>query len=424
MVNDYGRPNGGAELQMLALRDGLRRRGHSVRLFTSDAELTPGFPLLADRTCVGRTDILQVLTQTVNMSARRGLSRELAEYPPDIVHVRMFLWQLSPLILPLLRAVPVLYQAAVYKAICPNGLKLRPDGSACNVRAGLVCRSSGCLATKTWMSTMAQLAMVRRWRPAIDVSATLSRRMAELFTADGWSDVRVLPNSVDEVPMRPPLGPRPLVGYAGRLSREKGIETLLDAFAQVLADVPEARLLIAGAGPLETVLRQAAAPLGDSVRFLGHLPRPEMEAVFGELWVQAVPSLWHEPFGNVSTEAMMRGTAVVASDVGGQSDIVRDDETGCLVPPGDAAALADRLRRILSDRGFAERLGRAGREVALREYSREAALERMEEAYRDTIARFSLADAGRDRRAYGPDSPRSEEDHVRRVRKLAHEDES
>lgn len=393
MINDCGRACGGAELQMLALRDGLRARGHSVRLFSSDAEPAPGFDLLADRACQGRDDGWQVLTQTANLSARRELARELDERPPDLVHIRMFLWQLSPLILPLLREVPVLFQAAVYKAICPNGTKLRPDGSACEVRAGLICRTSGCIATKTWLSTMAQLAMVRRWRGAIDLSAALSRRMAAMFERDGWGEMTVLPNGVDAGPMRPPLSAPPVVAYAGRLSREKGIETLLEAFGRASRACPEARLLIAGTGPIEGALRARAAPFGDAVRFLGHLPRQDMEAAFGAAWAQAVPSLWHEPFGNVATEAMMRGTAVVASDVGGQSDIVREGRTGYLVPPGDAGALAGRLVRILSDRALAEALGAEGRRVAFAEHSREASLDRLIAAYAETMRRFDAARA-------------------------------
>lgn len=392
MLNDYGRPNGGAELQMLALRDGLLRRGHEVRLLTSDAELTPGFPLLADRTCRGRNDIVQVLTQTANRSAARALAQELRAYPPDVVHVRMFLTQLSPLILPQLRDVPVLFQAAIYKAICPNGLKLLPDGTACTKLAGRVCLTSGCVAWKTWTAAMAQLAMVRRWRGAIDVSAVLSRRMAEEFSAAGWPDVTVLPNGVDEAAPRPPLTADPMVAYAGRLSREKGVDTLIASFARMADRVPEARLVIAGAGPLESELRAAAAPLGARVRFMGHLAREDMESLFSQAWVQAVPSLWHEPFGNVSTEAMMRGTAVIASDMGGQSDIVRDGETGYLVPPGDVSAWATALERVLADRPLAERLGAAGRAVALRDYSRESALDRTEAAYRAARARFMAKD--------------------------------
>lgn len=388
LVNDYGRPMGGAELQMIAIRDALRARGHKARLFASDAELVPGFPLVADRSCRGQTGRWQVLSQTVNPSAWRALRRELKENPPDIVHVRMFLWQLSPLILALLADVPVLFQAAVYKAICPNGLKLLPDGRECTRRAGRVCLSAGCVSPLTWASTMAQRALVRRLRGRIDTVAALSRRMADAFEADGWHDVRVLPNGVDEGPMRPPLGRVPVVAYAGRLTREKGVGTLIDAFAQVAAAHPSARLLIAGSGPEEAALRIRAAPLGDQVRFLGHLPRPAMEQAFAEAWVQVVPSLWQEPFGNVTTEAMMRGTAVVASDVGGQSDIVRHGQTGWLVPPGDAAALAGALAPLTASRPLAEATGREGRAVALASFSRARNTDLLVETYHDTIARF------------------------------------
>ncbi len=385
LVNDYAVANGGAELQMLAIRDGLRARGHRVRLFASDASLVPGWPVLADRICRGRTDLAQVATQTANPSAFAAMRREIAEHRPDIVHIRMFLWQLSPLILPALGGTPTLYQAAVYKAICPTGLKLLPDGAICDRQPGRVCLTGGCVRPRTWAAAMAQLALLRLWRHRIDRVAALSGRMAGLFTDAGWGPVEVLSNGVDARPGRPPLGGVPIVAYAGRLAREKGVETLLAAFARIAASQPDARLLIAGTGPLEDDLRARAAPLGARVTFLGHLPRAEMERAFDAAWVQVVPSLWHEPFGNVSTEAMMRGTAVIAADVGGQSDIVRPGTTGWLVPPGDAAALADRLGWVLAERARAEAMGAEGRRIALAEYSRDAVLDRLEETYRGII---------------------------------------
>ncbi len=388
LINDYGTRTGGAELQMLALREGLRQRGHAVRLVTSDASLVPGSASVADRTCDGSTGRLQALSQTLNPSAWLTIRRELAEHPPDVAHLRMFLWQLSPLVLPALAGVPTLFQAAVYKAVCPNGMKLLPDGSICQVSPGRVCLSSGCLAPPTWASTMLQQRLLQRWRRHIDRVAVLSSQMARMFEAAGWGEVAVMGNGVDERPPREPLAEPAAIAYAGRLSREKGVETLLEAFRRLAADRPGLRLLLAGSGPLEPALRAAAAPLGERVVFLGHLSREAMEAAFGAAWVQVVPSLWHEPFGNVSTEAMMRGTAVVASDVGGQSDIVRDGGTGYLVPPGDAGALADRLARIVDDRALAEALGAEGRRVALAEYSREAVLDRLEAAYLETMEAF------------------------------------
>lgn len=385
LVNDLGRPGGGAEGQMLAIRAALRARGHEARLFSSDAGLSPG-PLLADRACRGRTDLGQVVSQTVNLDARRQLARELRESPPDVVHVRMFLWQLSPLILPLLRDVPALLQAAVYKEVCPSGLKLLPDGRACREPAGRACLAHRCVRPVTWASTMAQLALVRRWRGAFDVVSCLSPAMAATYEAAGWGPVRVLPNGVDEAPARPPLSGPPLVAFAGRLSREKGVEVLLDAFVRVLAQRPEARLLVAGDGPLRRELEARAMVLGDCVEFAGHLPAPALAARLAPAWVQAVPSLWDEPFGNVSTEAMMRGTAVVASDAGGQRMIVRDGATGFLVPPRDVGALEGALGRLLGDRALAESMGAEGRRVALAEWGREANTDRLVAAYEDTVA--------------------------------------
>jgi glycosyltransferase involved in cell wall biosynthesis len=382
LINDFGAPNGGAELQMLALRKGLRERGHAVRLLSSDARPVAGLRIEADRMCRGA----RAATQFANPWAWAAVRDELVRHPTDIVHIRMFLWQLSPLILPALASVPTLFQAATYKAICPTGLKLLPGGMPCNVSPGRVCRDAGCVDWRSWTASMAQLALLRRWRGHIDRVAALSTRMARLMQAEGWGDVEVMGNGVDPRPARPPLGEVPLVAFGGRLVHEKGVDTLIAAFERVTTRLPEARLIIAGTGPLEPDLRARAVGLGDRVAFLGHLARDQMEAAFDAAWVQVVPSLWPEPFGNVSTEAMMRGTAVIASDVGGQSDIVRDGRTGYLVPPGDVTALADRLLRLLGDRTRAEAFGAAGRRVAQAEYSREAALDQLERTYRDMIA--------------------------------------
>jgi len=110
LINDYGTATGGAELMLLGLREGLRRQGHDARLFASSARPGPG-PSSADYECVGRTTRFRTLLQTANPWAYRRLRRVLAEFRPDVVHAHIFLTQLSPLILPLLRDVPSIYHA-------------------------------------------------------------------------------------------------------------------------------------------------------------------------------------------------------------------------------------------------------------------------------------------------------------------------
>src|SRR5712692_8465621 len=121
-VNDYAVPQGGAEILLLDLRDALRARGHDVRLFASNAGQN-GSCSLADYTCRGTTSRFRTLLQSGNPWAAMKLRRVLADFQPDIVQVEMFLTQLSPLILPLLRNVRSIYHVVWYRPICPLGTK-------------------------------------------------------------------------------------------------------------------------------------------------------------------------------------------------------------------------------------------------------------------------------------------------------------
>ena len=384
LVNDYATAGGGAEGQVRRLRDGLRARGHEVRLVASDARWVPG-PVLADATCRGTTAPRRMVArQTLNPSALRLLRTELARFRPDVVHVRMFLTQLSPLLLPPLRDVPSVYHVAFYEAVCPKGTKLLPDGTRCTDPWGRACLRHRCLTPQTWAAKTLQLGLVRRWRGAFDRVLALSGAVRRRLEEDGWGDVEVLPNGVDERPARPPLTGPPTLLFAGRLVREKGADVAVAA----LAELPGVRLLVAGAGPQAGALAEQARRLGvaDRVRLLGHVDRAVLERHADVAWVQVVPGRWEEPFGNVVTEAMMRGTAVVASDLGGPGETVRPGVTGALVPPGDAAALAAALRPLVGDRALAERQGRAGRDVALTSYSQARVLDRVEQVHRELAA--------------------------------------
>ncbi|WP_373539039.1 glycosyltransferase family 4 protein [Chamaesiphon sp.] len=390
LLNDIGTATGGAELQMLSLRQGLRDRGHDVRLLTSQIIPVAGSELLADDACFGSSTRLQVLTQTINPSAYFTLRRILRDFQPEVVHVRIFMGQLSPLILPLLRDVPCVYQAAMYRAICPKGTKTLPNGDSCEMIAGLACLQQHCLTPQSWAMLMVQRQLWLRWQHVFDRVIALSHRMKAQLEAEGIAPVEVIHNGVPERPLRPPLQNPPTVVFAGRLVPEKGVEILLRAFASVIPHVPQARLLIAGQGTQASSLQTLAIELGVShaVTWLGHLPVAEMERQFAGAWVQVVPSQWEEPFGNVSTEAMMRGTAVIACAVGGQTEIVRDRLTGFLVAPKDVAAISEPLLQLLSDRQLAEKMGQAGRERALTHFSEAKRTDRFIEIYQQMLANY------------------------------------
>ena len=159
--------------------------------------------------------------------------------------------------------------------------------------------------------------------------------------------------------------PRPYVLGIGRHVPQKGFDVLLRAYAlarQEFADNAHwPDLLLAGAGPQHGEFKQLSAQLalGDAVHFVGRVDRAGAVALFKGCSFFVLPSR-HEPMGIVNLEAMAAGKAVVASRVGGVPELVKQDENGLLVPPGDEEALADALLQLVRDPARNARLGANG----------------------------------------------------------------
>lgn len=159
----------------------------------------------------------------------------------------------------------------------------------------------------------------------------------------------------------------PLIGTVGRLNEVKNQELLIRAFARVRLEVPAARLLLVGDGPLRADLTGLAARLGvgDAVHFAGYQSRPER--FLATIDVFALTSRT-EGLPLAVLEAWAAGLPVVASAVGGLPDLVTDGRTGLLFPSGDEAALAVLLRGLLRDRARRHALGEAGQNEVFERY--------------------------------------------------------
>ena len=388
LVSDYGYLAGGAELMLLHLRDELRSRGHDVRFFATHVS-EPGKPVLADYSCLGTDSGFRTLLQTANPWAARRLSRVIREFRPDVVHVRMFLTQLSPLILPVLKNVPSIYHLAWYRPICPTGLKTLPGGEPCQVRYGRACLDNGCLTMRDWAPLMVQMRLLRRWRHHFNLLVANSNAVKSRLEAEDFGPVEVVHNGIPVTPHLAGHDGRPTACFAGRLVMVKGTQVLLDAFAEVVRNLPEANLLIAGDGPERAVMERSVREKGleKNIRFLGFVPQDKLTTELQRAWVQLVPSVWAEPFGIVAVEAMMRGQAVIASDHGGLSEIVRHGETGLLVKPNDSQALAGALTRVLENRDYAQSLGAAAYERAVEKFSLETFCDRFMGFYAELAPR-------------------------------------
>ncbi len=148
--------------------------------------------------------------------------------------------------------------------------------------------------------------------------------------------------------------------YVGRLDREKGVHVLIDAMAK-LRD-PGLSIRIVGAGPEREALETIARDRQLTVEFAGGLPPVDVAREMAQASVLVVPSVYAEPLGLVALEGMATGALVIASRAGGLAEIAEDGVNSWLVPPGDAAALAERIRHafsVLADPDAAERIRRA-----------------------------------------------------------------
>jgi glycosyltransferase involved in cell wall biosynthesis len=205
-------------------------------------------------------------------------------------------------------------------------------------------------------------AVDRRLLRRVEVAVAVSAATREALVESGVDParVRLVENAIDveaaaadaragRVPLRAAFGATDgdlVVLALGRLSPEKGHAVLVEAFREVVARVPAARLVLVGDGVLEPALRRAAAPLGERVVFAGW--RADPGHCLGAADVFALPSL-REGLPLAVLEAMAAGVPVVASAVGGVPAALADGAAGVLVPPGDPGALAAALARLLAD---------------------------------------------------------------------------
>jgi glycosyltransferase involved in cell wall biosynthesis len=175
-----------------------------------------------------------------------------------------------------------------------------------------------------------------------------------------------------------------LIGAVGRLSPEKGFDYLIAAFEQLAARWAGARLAIVGEGPDRPRLerRIAAGGLENRVRLIGH--RDDVPRWLEALDVFALSSL-REGLPNVLLEAMALETPVAATRIAGVPRLVEDGVSGCLVPPGDAAALAGAIEHLLADESARARLARQGRETVCNRFSFSRRMEAMQSIYDELL---------------------------------------
>ncbi|WP_448208385.1 glycosyltransferase [Azospirillum sp. sgz302134] len=377
--NHYQQP-GGEDESFAAEADVMERNGHEVVRYTLHND------------AIAAMNPVEVGLRTVwNPASHAEIARLIALHRPDVMHAQNLFPLISPAAYHAARraGVPVVQSVRNYRLFCLGATFFR-DGAPCErclghalPLAGLRgrCYRGSAAASAGVAAMLVTHRLLGTWRRCVDVFVTLSDFSRRTCIASGLPAERVVtkPNFLK----RDPGVGRGDGGYAlfvGRLSPEKGIGTMLEAWRRHALPLP---LRVVGDGP--EAERVAAA--GGAVEWLGRRNQAETLELMRGAALLVFPSEWYETFGRVAVEAFAAGTPVVAARIGAVAELVEHGRTGLHFAPGDPDDLAAQVRRLAGDPALLAVMRRHARREYEAKYTAERNYALLSAVYRRAMAR-------------------------------------
>ena len=396
---------GGEELHVRNLSVELALRGHEVTVATlaqpglAETESHDGVEVIRLHSSAQRLEGLfpnrnrQSAAPIPDPELVIGLERVVRRVRPEVMHAHNWIVH-SALPLRLSGRAPLLLSLHDFSLVCATKVLLR-RGVNCSGPGPLKCLSCAAShygAVKGSITTISNALGAVVERRAISGFIAVSRAVARGNGLAGLPH-RVIPNFVLDMPSSPDFDSLPYVErlpnepfllFVGALGRLKGLPVLLEAY-RLMQDAPP--LVLIGYAMRET--NAIVADLPPNVRVLGEWPPQAVHAAWDAALMGIVPSICQEACPTVVIEAMRATTPVVATRMGGIPDLVVEGETGLLVPPSDAQALANAIASLLANPSMAAQLGHAGQQRSL-QFSASAVVPRIESAYLEVIETGTL----------------------------------
>lgn len=351
----------------------LRSRGHALAEFSRHSDKIRG---------QGAWGAIKGAAATPwNPWSARAIRQAVAHFQPDVVHVHNTFPLISPSIFHALAGTGVARVLTLhnYRLFCPAAIPMRA-GQVCtdclDRRSVLPALQHGCyrhsrLATVPLAINVALHRAAGTWSHQVDAFIALTEFQRQRVVDAGLSASRVFvkPNFYPGNPTVVPWAQRmPYVVFAGRLTAEKGVATLLRAWQLWGPHAPELRVL--GDGELRNKLETMA--VGLPVRFLGQLTSKDAEQQIAESCLLVLPSEWYEGFPMVLREAFAFGTPAAVSDLGPLPSIVKNGINGVVFDSSNPEALLHEVRKIWSSPGVLEKMGGAARVAFDEKYTAES----------------------------------------------------
>jgi glycosyltransferase involved in cell wall biosynthesis len=399
-VNKFFYVRGGCERYFFDLDGLLSSHGHEVRHLSmahsrnrpsADSKIFVSNVDFAQNESIGGA-IRKGMRVVYSREARRAMDKAVREIRPDVVHMHNIAHQLSPSIMLSLKSggVPAVQTLHDYKLICPVYVLMRRGVTCEACRGGRFynatlrgCHPGGPIAGFANTLEMYLHRNVLRSYDSVKMFICPSRFMLEKVRSFGVAKDRLVHQPyfipVDEYKPRTNGGGGYYV-YSGRLSREKGLPTLMEAAAKV----PDIKLIVLGEGPLEEELRgrYGSEPW---VEFRGHVSGAELMDVVSGASFAVVPSEWYENQPLTILESFALGVPVIASRIGGLPEVVRNGQTGLLVEPGNSEDLASAIAWLGRHADVAANMGARARRLVESEHSPETHYRRLMEIYEGVL---------------------------------------
>jgi glycosyltransferase involved in cell wall biosynthesis len=360
----------------------LAEHGHDVELWSVDNKDLP----------TGINGKIKTALATSYSQASRAIARDkLRGFKPDVVHVHNFFPQISPSIYDacLDEGIPVVQTLHNYRLICPGAMLMR-QGNICEQcitgspyqAAWYGCYRGSNLGSLVVAHMVAQHRKQGTWQHKVNRFIALTEFAKSKFVVAGFPADKI---AVKANFLHDPLQETSRINsdtpsfalFVGRISEEKGINTLLQAWS-ILED--QAQLKVAGTGPLDGLLVDK-----NNVVALGRQSADEVSQLMQQAAFLVLPSEWYEGFPLVLVEAFAHGLPVLASRLGSMADIIKDGKTGLLFTPGDANDLANKAKWLLDNPQQVKKLGDNARCVFLEKYTAEQNYMELMAIYKDVV---------------------------------------
>ena len=363
LVNKFHYVKGGSETYYFSLGDLLEKKGHQVIWFSMKDDRN--LPCAQRKYFVNHVDFNAfgsfretaeaAMHLLYSREAGRKFARLLDDEKPDIIHLNIFQSQLTGAIVDeaYKRHIPIVYTAHDLKSVCPNYLMMHHQKTCEKCLDGhyMHCFTNCCMKGSRAKSLLASLEAyvykLRKTYRKIDYVITPS-----FFYKNKLEEAGIFRCPIEHVKNFLPAGTVYEKGssgnyflYFGRLSREKGIRTLIKAFTK--AHVEE-KLYIVGAGPEEERLRLMVKKLGmeNKILFLGFKTGEELKEIVANALCVCLPSEWYENGPYSILEAQALGRPAIVSDYGGLPELVEDGRTGYITEAGNVSDLAEKIRKM------------------------------------------------------------------------------